>query len=158
MKIHRTKIGCLSRLMQRSVSQNEADKTSETSSLEANHSAGSVHAEEAQGATPIERERIKFPQANQATDWADLDAKLCEHLKQVVVGPISEKIRLFGDTIYEFCKEKYGIIEVKTRKTQGESRRQKEIKEVRRQKKEMRRNGKQQELSNEKASRRCPKH
>ena len=111
MKIHKTKMKCLNSLLKQcTASPSEADKTSETPSLEANCSAGSILTE-ANGATaPEPRRRIKFPQSNQTTEWADLDDKLCQQLKDRVAGSIQEKISIFGDTIYDYCKTKYGLV------------------------------------------------
>ena len=111
MKIHRTKMGCFNPFpKQRYVPPIGAGKTSETPSLESNHSAGSSHAEEVGGEEHQIRERIKFPQAGHSTEWATLDDELCKQLKEKVNGSLDNKIKTFGDTIYDFCVAKYGAL------------------------------------------------
>lgn len=136
MKIHRTKKGCLKvASMQRSEPVKGADKTSETSSLDANHSAGSLQSEKQADEQPGRPERIKFPQASLTTEWEELDKELSNELKQKVCGSIAQKIAVFGKTIYEFCRAKYGIVSRPGKKSHKQSRRQRNIEDIRRQKK-----------------------
>ena len=139
MKIHRTKKGCSAPTpKQRSASARKAGKTSETPSPVENHSAGSIQAKE-QPADDRTREKIKFPKASQSTIWTELDNELSQQLRQKVSGTIREKISIFGSTIYDFCKNKFGIIQKTITKKPAKPRRQKEIEEIRRQKKDIRR-------------------
>ena len=136
MKIHRNKKGCLKAAsMQRSEPVKGADKTSETSSQDANHSAGSLQSEKQADEQPGRPERIKFPQASLTTEWEELDKELSNELKQKVCGPIEQKIAVFGKTIYEFCRAKYGIVSRPSKKSHNKSRRQRNIEDIRRQKK-----------------------
>ena len=139
MKIHRTKKGCSSSVpKQRSVSAMKAGKTSDTPSLEENHSAGSIQATEQPADDPT-REKIKFPKASQTTIWTEMDNELSQQLRQKVCGTIGEKIGIFGTTIYNFCKDKFGVIQTAAAKKPAKPRRQREIEEIRRQKKDIRR-------------------
>lgn len=136
MKIHRTKMGCLKApSMQRPEPVMGADKTSETSSQVANHSAGSLQAENGVDEQPGRPERIRFPKAALTTEWEQLDKELSEVLKQKVSGSIQQKISAFGKTIYNFCKSRYGVAIKANKKPPCKSRRQREIDDIRRRKK-----------------------
>ena len=147
MKIHRTKKGCLEAILrQRTDPVMGSDKTADTPSQDANHSAGCLHAEECEEGQPNRRERIRFPKASQAHEWAELDTELCQALKDQVSGPARQKIVTFGETIYEFCKAKYGAMVRSEKKLQAKSRRQREIEDTRRVRKERAGSGKKLRL------------
>jgi len=139
MKIHRTKMGCLNLGLRQRSTSSEVDKTSETSSQEANHSARSIQAKGFDADITNVRERIKFPQASEPIMWANLDKELCQQFSEKVKGSLKDKIRAFSDAIYEYCKGKFSIVEKRTKKVPGKSRRQNEIEDIRRQKKDARR-------------------
>lgn len=125
-------------LGQRSI-PNGVDKTSDSPSQEANHSAGSIHAHGSEADVLDIRERIKFPLTSESTTWANLDRELCEQLEEKVKGPLNDKIKSFTEVIYSCCLSKFGTIKKQPKKTPGLSRRQKEIQDIRRQKKDARR-------------------
>ncbi|GFO20788.1 polyprotein [Plakobranchus ocellatus] len=79
MKIHRTKMGCLSMSSQQQRTA-IADKTLENQSQVQNHSAKEIQAENrddvARHPSSDKRHKINFPPASSAKQWEDLDSKI----------------------------------------------------------------------------------
>ncbi|GFO02406.1 reverse transcriptase [Plakobranchus ocellatus] len=79
MKIHKTKMGCLSMSSQQQRTA-IADKTLENQSQAQNHSAKEIQAENRDDvprhSSSDKRHKINFPPASSGKQWEDLDSKI----------------------------------------------------------------------------------
>ncbi|XP_078617582.1 uncharacterized protein LOC144885536 [Branchiostoma floridae x Branchiostoma japonicum] len=65
----------------------------------------------------IERkEKIKWPRANDKAAWEDLDSDLHHILDQGLKGDVERKLNQFGSLVYDFCSERFGVLESSGRK------------------------------------------
>ena len=76
--------------------------------------------------------RLKLPKASSA-EWKHLDEDLDKVLEAKLRGPASEKIEKLSSTVYEICRDRFGVEEptVGRPKPSGPSRRQRRIAEIR---------------------------
>src|SRR5215475_12611621 len=104
-------MGCLTvASMQRSNPDRGMNKTSNAASQDSNHRAGRDQAGEDTEEQPSRRDRIKFPPASQTTTWKELDDELDKVLEEKVLGSVEQRIVIFGETVYDFCKSKFGMV------------------------------------------------
>ena len=74
------------------------------------------------------RNKLKWPKANEAEAWYTLDTDLIKILEERLHGGVEAKLNLFGDIIYQTCKDRFGEVTSKQRTTPKErGRREKEI-------------------------------
>jgi hypothetical protein len=81
---------------------------------------------------------IKFSPANEKSQWSKLEISLVDTLTKELRGKsLDDKIKVFGETIYQHCYQLFGTIEKTIRGARvapHRSRRQLKITELRRQK------------------------
>ncbi len=59
---------------------------------------------------PLRRNKIKWPKANEVEDWRKLDELLSGLLQKALRGSVLDKLNLFGEILYEECRNKYGEV------------------------------------------------
>ena len=129
MKIHRTKMGCLSSLSSQEQRSDASDKTLDDQSQVNNHSAADTHApilnRELGEAENSRREKLNLPPANAKDLWEELDEKIVNKLNNSLgKSTLEDKLKKYGDIVYETCKDKIGVSLPKEKKQPQNSRRQ----------------------------------
>ena len=143
MKIHRTKMGCLSSLSSQEQRSDASDKTLDDQSQVNNHSAADTHApilnRELGEAENSRREKLNLPPANAKDLWEELDEKIVSKLNNSLgKSTLEDKLKKYGDIVYETCKDKIGVSKPKEKKQPQKSRRQLKMEELRVKKKNLR--------------------
>lgn len=59
---------------------------------------------------PGRREKIKWPKACDRVAWQKLDADLSQLLELALRGSVKNKINIFGEIIFEECRERFGEV------------------------------------------------
>ena len=140
MKIHRTKVGCVSKDTTHEQRSTEVGNTLENLSQGENHSAEEVHAHGSSGGTDpdLKHRRINFPPAS-AGVWSSLDEALYKALNKEL-GPkrFSERLKECGNIMYKICAERFGTKEPVIKVAQKKNRRQRMMDELRHRKKLLR--------------------
>ena len=136
MKIHRTKMGCLSAISQAQQRTAMADKTSDNSDQDENHSVEYVHADTSDSALlqSIEekRKRLNLPAANETERWKKIDSEIHQKLSKLLdKSSLGLKLETYGDIIYQTCRDLVGTKQTKERRPPQKSRRQREMDELR---------------------------
>ena len=90
---------------------------------------------------PARRNKLKWPKANEAEAWRTLDTDLIKVLQERLHGGVEAKLNLFGDIIYQTCKDRFGEIISKQRTAPRErGRREKEITQLVQRRRQLRKN------------------
>lgn len=90
---------------------------------------------------PARKNNIKWPKSNEAEAWHTLDADLTKTLEGSLHGGIEAKLNLFGDIIYQTCKDRFGEAIPKQRTAPREKgRREKEIIQLVQRRRQLRKN------------------
>ena len=125
MKIHRTKMGCLKLLEQRSQSQTVRKADEEDQGQDTHHSAQDLPAAQRQAPGNIDsRPRIKWPKMCDEAAWKALDEDLTAVLEGGLRGNIESRLNSFGALAYEYCLERFGAEEKRTAERKQANRRQ----------------------------------
>ena len=122
-------------------------ETEENMSQEAHHSAQVLLATQGQEDTPLEeiqqvrrarkeipdrKERIKWPKARDSQDWKKFEEDLEMILEIAWAGPVEKKLSTMTSLIHSMGKDRFGAVTPKGKpKEGGPSRRQREIKCIR---------------------------
>ena len=144
MKIHRTKMRCMSSSMNHEQRTASADKTSEDQGQVENHSAEDIQAygtdEELVNLVDAKRQRIKFPPATEKHMWESLESRIIHKLDKLIgKSTLSHKLDTFGDIIYQTSLEMFGPKPEKTKEPPKKNRRQREMETLRKRKKNLKR-------------------
>ncbi|GFN85990.1 reverse transcriptase [Plakobranchus ocellatus] len=112
MKIHRTKMGCLSMSSQQQRTD-IADKTLENQSQVQNCSAKEIQAENRDDVprhpSSEKRDEINFPPASSGKQWKDLDSKIVLKIDSLLgKSTLEHKLATFGDIVYQTCLDTFG--------------------------------------------------
>lgn len=87
------------------------------------------------------RNKLKWPKANEAEAWRTLDTDLIKILEERLHGGVEAKLNLFGDIIYQTCKDRFGEVFSKQRTAPRErGRREKEITQLVQRRRQLRKN------------------
>ncbi len=76
---------------------------------------------------PLRRNKIKWPKANEADEWRKLDEHLSGLLQKALRGSVVAKLNLFGEILYEECRNRYGEVTIREAVIRSKGRREKEI-------------------------------
>ncbi|GFN99830.1 polyprotein [Plakobranchus ocellatus] len=141
MKIHRTKMGCVSMSSQQQRTA-IADKTMENQSKVQNHSAEEIQAEHrddvARHLSSDKRHKINFPPASSGKQWEDLDSKIVLKIYSLLgKSTLEHKLATFGDIVYQTCLDTFGAKQHQTKCPPQRSRRQLEMDTLRKQKRKL---------------------
>ncbi|GFO39082.1 reverse transcriptase [Plakobranchus ocellatus] len=141
MKIHRTKMGCLSLSSQQQRSA-IADKTLENQSQVQNHSAKEIQAENRDDVprhpSSDKRHKISFPPASSRKQCEDLDSKIVLKIDSLLgKSTLEHKLAIFGDIVYKTCLDTFGAKQHQTKCPPQRSRRQLEMDTLRKQKRKL---------------------
>ncbi len=76
---------------------------------------------------PLRRNKIMWPKANEADEWRKLDEHLSGLLQKALRGSVVAKLNLFGEILYEECRNRYGEVTIREAVVRSKGRREKEI-------------------------------
>ncbi len=76
---------------------------------------------------PLRRNKIKWPKANEVEEWRKLDEHLSGLLQKTLRGSVVAKLNLFGEILYEECRNRYGEVTIREAVVRSKGRREKEI-------------------------------
>ncbi len=71
--------------------------------------------------------KIKWPKASDRAGWQKLDAELSQLLELTLRGGVESKLNMFGEIIFEECKERFGEVKKKQPTAPGKGRRERDI-------------------------------
>ena len=120
-----------------------ADKTLVNQGQDINHSAKELLPEvsdelSSSQALTTKRPKLKLPPASAKEEWESIDQDLVQKLNAKLAGcSLKHKLASYGDLIYATCKEKYGVKETKEKPPPQKSRRQREMENIRKQKRSL---------------------
>ncbi|GFO44524.1 polyprotein [Plakobranchus ocellatus] len=119
MKIHRTKMGCLSMSSQQQRTAT-ADKSLENRSQVQNNSAKEIQAENRDDVlrhpSSDKRQKINFPPASSGKQWEDLDSKIVLKIDSLLgKSTLENKLATFGDIVYQTCLDTFGAKQHQTK-------------------------------------------
>ncbi|XP_021349432.1 uncharacterized protein LOC110466448 [Mizuhopecten yessoensis] len=158
LKIHqaRTKCGHREILTQRTDISNESGETQEELSQESNHSTESLQASvspdgsignlneaSAHGVQAVRDRRldkVQWPKTNDEAAWRNLDQDLEAILETTLQGNVERKVEALTSIVYSVCKERFGVETSRTQpraKTTKENRRERKIKQLRKELREL---------------------
>uniref|UniRef100_A0A3B4XDA6 Reverse transcriptase domain-containing protein n=1 Tax=Seriola lalandi dorsalis TaxID=1841481 RepID=A0A3B4XDA6_SERLL len=86
------------------------------------------------------RGKIKWPKASDRAHWQKLDAELSQVLELTLRGDVASKLRMFGEIVFEECKERLGEVKKKLPTAPGKGRRGMVIEQLVRDRRQLRRN------------------
>lgn len=149
-----SKSGCGQGLMQLRRSDEPSGETQENPRLEAHHSPSDLsvvaiiqdHTRRASNAIPESppqptRERIKWPKTSEAKEWSMLDEDLDKVLGAVQAGSVESNVDSLTALTYNMAKERFGTVpkrENKTRPEKQNNRRERKIRQLRKEIKTLR--------------------
>ncbi|GFO08995.1 reverse transcriptase [Plakobranchus ocellatus] len=141
MKIHRTKMGCLSMSSQQQRTA-IADKTLENQSQAQNNSAKEIQAENRDDVlrhpSSDKRQQINFPPKSSGKQWEDLDSNIVLKIDSLLgKSTLEHKLAIFGDIIYQICLDTFGAKQDQTKCPPQRSRRQLEMDNLCKQKRKL---------------------
>ncbi len=76
---------------------------------------------------PFRRNKIKWPKANEAEERRKLFEHLSGLLQKALRGSVVDKLNLFGEILYEECRNRYGEVTIREAVVRAKGRREKEI-------------------------------
>ncbi|CAK6970580.1 olfactory receptor 6N2-like protein [Scomber scombrus] len=87
------------------------------------------------------RNKLKWPKSKEAEVWHTLDADLIKILEESLHGGVESKLNLFGDILYQNCKDRFGEVTSKHRTAIREKgRREKAIDQLVQKRRQLRKN------------------
>lgn len=89
---------------------------------------------------PGRRSKIKWPKANEWAEWQKPDSELTQRSELALQGGIESKLNMFSEIIYEKCKERLGEVRRKQPTALRKGRRVRDIKQLVREMRPLRRN------------------
>lgn len=88
---------------------------------------------------PPRRSKIKWPKTSEAAVWKKLDSDLSEVLQRSLSGSVESRLNLFGDILYQECKDRFGALtSMKSSMPRQKGRREREIKQLVQQRRQLR--------------------
>lgn len=89
---------------------------------------------------PGRRTKIKWPKANDRAEWQRLDSNLSLLVELSVHGGVESKLNIFGEIIFEECRERLGEVIRRERTAPRKGRREKDIEQLVRDRRQLRQN------------------
>lgn len=80
--------------------------------------------------SPLRRNKIKWPKANETEEWKKLDEHLSKLLQNILRGSVESKLNRLGEILYEECSNRYGEVTIREAAPRSKGRREKEIDEL----------------------------